>query len=101
MRKPFILIRASAAAYLKFADIYKMANSSLCYRKAEINWKLCNRLTPVVTRSWPRFIIWKNYFSKAADAYSRFAMGPVATEEDLVKYACFILETMISRSRLK
>ena len=29
----------------------------------------------------------KNDFSKAAEAYSRFAMGPTATEEDLVKYA--------------
>ena len=29
----------------------------------------------------------KNDFSKAADAYSRFAMGPTANEEDLVKYA--------------
>ena len=29
----------------------------------------------------------KNDFSKAVEAYSNFAMGPTATEEDLVKYA--------------
>ena len=29
----------------------------------------------------------KNDFSKAAEAYANFAMGPTATEEDLVKYA--------------
>ena len=34
----------------------------------------------------------KNDFSKAADAYSRFAMGPTANEEDLVKYAFALLD---------
>ena len=34
-----------------------------------------------------QFYYLKNDLSKAVDAYSNFAMGPTATEEELVKYA--------------
>ena len=75
-----------AAAYLKFADIYKMANSSLAIEKLN-QLKALQPSNTGVDKKLAEIYYLKNDFSKAADAYSRFAMGPVATEEDLVKYA--------------
>ena len=75
-----------AAAYLKFADIYKMANSSLAIEKLN-QLKALQPSNTGVDKKLAEIYYLKNDFSKAADAYSRFAMGPAATEEDLVKYA--------------
>ena len=73
-------------AYLGYADIYKAANPNLAIEKLNQLKELEPSLT-AVDKKLAEIYYLKNDFSKAADAYSRFAMGPAATEEDLVKYA--------------
>ena len=73
-------------AYLRYADIYKSANAALAIEKLE-QLKTREPSNTAVDKKLAEIYYLKNDFSKAADAYSRFAMGPVATEEDLVKYA--------------
>ncbi|WP_044653979.1 tetratricopeptide repeat protein [Bacteroides congonensis] len=75
-----------ADAYLKYADIYKSASASLAIEKLE-QLKALEPSNTAVDKKLAEIYYLKNDFSKAADAYSRFAMGPTATEEDLVKYA--------------
>lgn len=73
-------------AYLKYADIYKSANSSLAIEKLN-QLKELEPSNTAIDRKLAEIYYLKNDFNKAADAYSRFAMGSTATEEDLVKYA--------------
>ncbi|WP_294482488.1 lipopolysaccharide assembly protein LapB [uncultured Bacteroides sp.] len=73
-------------AYLKYADIYKSANASLAIEKLN-QLKAMEPSNTAIDKKLAEIYYLKNDFSKAADAYSRFAMGPTATEEDLVKYA--------------
>lgn len=75
-----------ADAYLKYATIYKSANSALAIEKLEQLKKLEPSNT-AVDKKLAEIYYKKNEFNKAVDAYSRFAMGATATEEDLVKYA--------------
>ena len=73
-------------AYLRYADIYKSANAALAIEKLE-QLKAQEPSNTAVDKKLAEIYYLKNDFSKAAEAYSRFAMGPTATEEDLVKYA--------------
>ena len=73
-------------AYLKYADIYKSANASLAIEKLN-QLKALEPSNTAVDKKLAEIYYLKNDFSKAAEAYANFAMGPTATEEDLVKYA--------------
>ena len=73
-------------AYLKYADIYKSANAGLAIEKLN-QLKTLEPSNTAIDKKLAEIYYLKNDFSKAADAYSRFAMGPTANEEDLVKYA--------------
>lgn len=73
-------------AYLKYADIYKVANASLAIEKLE-QLKALEPSNTNVDKKLAEIYYFKNEFAKAADAYSHFATGPTATEEDLAKYA--------------
>lgn len=73
-------------AYLKYADIYKSANASLAIEKLE-QLKTLEPSNVNVEKKLAEIYSFKNDFPKAADAYSHFAMGATATEEDLAKYA--------------
>ena len=72
--------------YLKYADIYKSANAGLAIEKLN-QLKTLEPSNTAIDKKLAEIYYLKNDFSKAADAYSRFAMGPTANEEDLVKYA--------------
>ena len=73
-------------AYLKYADVYKSANASLAIEKLN-QLKALEPSNTAVDKKLAEIYYLKNDFSKAAEAYANFAMGPTATEEDLVKYA--------------
>lgn len=73
-------------AYLKYANIYKSANASLAIEKLE-QLKTFEPDNAEIDRKLAEIYYLKNNFDKAAEAYSRFAMKPNATEKDLVKYA--------------
>lgn len=75
-----------ADAYLKYADIYKSAGASLAIEKLN-QLKTLEPSNTAIDKKLAEIYYLKNDFNKAADAYSRFATGPAATEEDLVKYA--------------
>lgn len=75
-----------ADAYLKYANIYKSANASLAIEKLN-QLKALEPSNTAVDKKLAEIYYKKNDFSKAAEAYARFAMGPTATEEDLMKYA--------------
>ena len=73
-------------AYLKYADIYKSANASLAIEKLN-QLKDLEPSNTAVDKKLAEIYYLKNDFNKAVEAYANFAMGPTATEEDLVKYA--------------
>lgn len=73
-------------AYLRYADIYKSANASLAIEKLN-QLKALEPSNTTIDKKLAEIYYLKNDFSKAADAYSHFAMGPTVTEDDLVKYA--------------
>lgn len=73
-------------AYLKYADVYKSANASLAIDKLN-QLKTLEPSNTAIDRKLAEIYYLKNDFSKAAEAYSHFAMSEEATEEDLVKYA--------------
>ena len=73
-------------AYLKYADTYKSANADLAIEKLN-QLKAQEPSNIAVDKKLAEIYYLKNDFSKAVEAYSNFAMGPTATEEDLVKYA--------------
>lgn len=75
-----------ADAYLKYADIYKSANPDLAIEKLN-QLKILEPSNTSIDKKIAEIYYLKNDFNKAADAYSRFAMGPGATDDDLVKYA--------------
>ena len=75
-----------ADAYLKYATVYKAANPALAIQKLE-QLKALEPSNTAVDKKLAEIYYKKNEFDKAVDAYSRFAMGATATEEDLVKYA--------------
>lgn len=86
MKKLSISIRVAQKHILRYADIYKSANAALAIEKLE-QLKAQEPSNTAVDKKLAEIYYLKNDFSKAAEAYSRFAMGPTATEEDLVKYA--------------
>ena len=93
MRRQFISIRNVRKPYLKYADIYKSANASLAIEKPEPIEGLGTVQHRPVDKKLAEIYYLKNDFNKAVEAHANFAMGPTATEEDLVKYAfCFIFE---------
>lgn len=73
-------------AYLKYADIYKSASAPLAIDKLN-QLKALDPSNTAIDKKLAEIYYLNNDFSKAADAYSRFATGDAATEEDLVKYA--------------
>lgn len=73
-------------AYLKYADIYKSANASLAIEKLN-QLKALQPSNTAVDKKLAEIYYLKNDFSKAAEAYSHFAMEPEVTAEELVKYA--------------
>lgn len=75
-----------AEAYLEYADIYKSANADLAIEKLN-QLKALEPSNTAVDRKLAEIYYSKNEFGKAVEAYQTFAMGPTATEGDLVKYA--------------
>ena len=76
-------------AYLKFADIYKRTNPDLAISKLE-HLRSLEPENVEVDRKLADVYYSKNDYANAADAYSRFATKPEATERDLARYS-FVL----------
>lgn len=73
-------------AYLKFAEVYKVASPSLAIEKLEL-LKTVDPSNAAADKKLAEIYYLKNDFNKAVEAYSHFISSPAATEEDLVKYA--------------
>mgnify|MGYP002226245591 CR=1 FL=1 len=86
MSKPSILIRIYKDAYLKYAQAYKSASPSQAIEKL-------NQLKAIAPdcleadKELAEVYYATNRFGKAADTYAKFIDTPVATEDDILKYA--------------
>ena len=73
-------------AYMQYADVYKSSNPQLAIEKLEqLKSILPNSI--VADKKLAEIYYLSNQFEKAAEEYALFANTPVATEDDLVRYA--------------
>lgn len=73
-------------AYLKFADVYKVASPQLAIEKLE-QLKVINPNSVIADKKLAEIYYLNNNFDKASEAYARFVHSAEATEDDLMKYA--------------